>query len=231
MKKKYWAKKVKKEVIDEEKVEGDDDDRLKAKRRIKVTREDMDYICCNKSDGKGWHCKNKAKEGQVLCEHHLEQLKTYHYNYSSYKVCSNKAIKVKAEPKPEPEVVVCTTAAKTVVAPNKQKRKRARLTSTSPTDFYFYSGFGPTYSTWRKRRVGTEIKKEKEEIVDAPTNNAQASPSSTVHVAQDHVENSFKDDDHVVDDFYEGSDDDNISEEGKKRIRKPVKARSLKSLL
>ncbi|KAF5184958.1 Growth-regulating factor like [Thalictrum thalictroides] len=230
-KEKYWAKKVKKEMIEEEEeVNGndDDDDRVKTKKKIKTKREDMDYICCNKADGKGWHCKNEAKEGQLLCEHHLEQLKTYHYNYSSYKVCSKKSIKVK----PEPEVVVSTVAAKTVVAAANKKKKRARVSATSPTDFYFYSGFGPSYSTGRKRRAGIEIKKEEEgSIVDA-TNNTQASSSSVVHAAQDPVDDGLNNDDHVVDDFYEDTDDDDDKiEDGKKRIRKPIKARSLKSLL
>ncbi|KAF2315283.1 hypothetical protein GH714_038698 [Hevea brasiliensis] len=31
--------------------------------------------CCNKSDGKGWHCKNEPREGHSMCDHHL--LKSY----------------------------------------------------------------------------------------------------------------------------------------------------------
>ncbi|CAB4270050.1 unnamed protein product [Prunus armeniaca] len=36
------------------------------------------YACCQKNDGKGWHCKKRAKLGQSFCNHHLSLLRSNH---------------------------------------------------------------------------------------------------------------------------------------------------------
>ncbi|KAF9615310.1 hypothetical protein IFM89_022726 [Coptis chinensis] len=169
---------------------------------------------CNKTDGKGWYCKKEAKEGNPLCEHHLIQLKSY--NYSDYTHSRGKSSQVK------PPVGATTTA---TIAANK-RRNRGRVSSASPSEFYYYSGFGPSWSKKRSKK-GNEIKvKDVEmEAVDSDTN-AEASSSSMVHVANYHDYDS-DDDDQFEEDVCDDSDDDTVR---KKRVRKPIKERSLNSL-
>ncbi|PIA49260.1 hypothetical protein AQUCO_01300248v1 [Aquilegia coerulea] len=229
----YWAKKVKKEIIEVDNWPSlmVDVDKVKAKKKAKVKKE-PDYICCNKTDGKGWFCRNEAKEGEVLCEHHIEQLKNYQFNYTSACRKSTKA-KPEVSVKAKPEVTTATAAAaaaRTTTMASK-KRNRGKVSSPSPTDFYYYSGFGPKYSWGSRRRGGAgdkikEIKKEEEDVDD--TKRAQASSSPVVHVVDNH---DYEDYEEVFDDFDDDDDEDDEYNGDKKRVRRPVKARSLKSIL
>ncbi|KAL5727294.1 hypothetical protein ACHQM5_000507 [Ranunculus cassubicifolius] len=180
----------------------------RGRKKSEEVKREPGYIRCGKIDGKGWQCKNEAKQGEQLCEHHMIQLQSYQYkyNYSSRKSTQGKP-------------------SKTVVAANR-KRNKGRVSSTSPADFYFYAGFGPS---WRKKRRGDEnsdqLKLEDMEIVEDDIE--QVGSSSVVQ-----LNDAYCDDNH--DDFiYDFDSDDDEEEEtnGKKRIRKPIKARSLKSLL
>ncbi|KAF8380194.1 hypothetical protein HHK36_027676 [Tetracentron sinense] len=94
-------------------------------------------------------------------------------------------------------------------------RRRSRgKTPKSSSEYYYYSGFGPL---WGKKRNGERGEVKKREI-NENDGDAKINPSSSSHIILEH------DDD--LDD-----DDDSDTPPGRKRIRKPVKARSLKSLM
>ncbi|KAL4325170.1 hypothetical protein GQ457_11G001360 [Hibiscus cannabinus] len=114
--------------------------------------------------------------------------------------------------------------------PTGTRRGRARTSrrdSTSashPYEFYYYSGFGPSWG--KKRRGGYKVKgisrnhfepKEVENngsVITAQNNSALSSSSQI--------------DDNEEFDYV---DDEENGDSGKKRTRKPIKARSLKSLM
>ncbi|KAL6505243.1 hypothetical protein OROGR_025060 [Orobanche gracilis] len=93
------------------------------------------------------------------------------------------------------------------------RTKRAPATSTSsPYEFYYYSGFGPR---WGKKRGETNCK------------NSSSVKRNIEH--EDEIE-------HATGRYDEHEDEEDEEEEsrdivGKKRVRKPIKARSLKSLM
>ncbi|XVF22509.1 hypothetical protein REPUB_Repub12eG0178700 [Reevesia pubescens] len=122
------------------------------------------------------------------------------------------------------------------------RRGRARAamkgssSASNPYQFYYYSGFGPR---WGKRRGGGSDRatgeisknciieaKEVENNSSAITNQNNTTPSSSSQIDNneefDYVEYDEEDD------FEE---DDENGDSGKKRMRKPIKARSLKSLM
>ncbi|XP_065864215.1 uncharacterized protein [Euphorbia lathyris] len=115
-----------------------------------------------------------------------------------------------------------STAKKSVAAAAASSGRRGRAkaakkgksnSASNPYEFYYYSGFGPL---WGKRRGGEIMTKAPE--IDGITRNTTSS-------SVDHFEDL---------DFLDEDDDDEDSdngESGKKRMRKPVKARSLKSLM
>lgn len=51
---------------------------LSTKKRLKSVKQDVTGLGnpCNRSDGKGWHCPLRAKVGYLLCDHHLDRLRT-----------------------------------------------------------------------------------------------------------------------------------------------------------
>ncbi|MCO5590847.1 hypothetical protein L7F22_044822 [Adiantum nelumboides] len=51
---------------------------LANKKRLKSVKQDATGLGnpCNRSDGKGWHCPLRAKVGYLLCDHHLDRLRT-----------------------------------------------------------------------------------------------------------------------------------------------------------
>ncbi|KAI5061070.1 hypothetical protein GOP47_0023575 [Adiantum capillus-veneris] len=51
---------------------------LANKKRLKSVKQDVTGLGnpCNRSDGKGWHCPLRAKVGYLLCDHHLDRLRT-----------------------------------------------------------------------------------------------------------------------------------------------------------
>lgn len=94
--------------------------------------------------------------------------------------------------------------------------KLASTAAANPSEFYYYSGFGPL---WGKKRGGKELKNS-ETKKDAVSTTAESSSS--------YVDNGVI---HLVE-FEDDEDDYNEEdEEGTKRKRKPIKARSLKSLM
>ncbi|KAI9085595.1 hypothetical protein K1719_032438 [Acacia pycnantha] len=112
-----------------------------------------------------------------------------------------------------------------------QNAKKAPSGTRNPYEFYYYSGFGPL---WGKRRGGrnggsnnkNEVVKanggEDSTITEANGATIIRSPSTSSQIDTSGFD---YDDDEMEEDY------DNEEEGGKKRMRKPVKARSLKSLM
>ncbi|GMH00496.1 hypothetical protein Nepgr_002335 [Nepenthes gracilis] len=184
-------------------------------------------VLCNKTDGKGWQCQRAAREGGSLCEHHLAQLRFYHQNQSCFSYPADTASK-----KPE-------KASSTVPAVPK-KRGRPRKTAvppTNPNEFYYYSGFGPR---WGRKRGGSkdsekEIRSTANTDDDVDDNNANgnncAAGGSTHSLSSDIVMEDTEELDYIDDDDEENSGGPDDGEICRKRVRKPIKARSLKSLM
>lgn len=93
-----------------------------------------------------------------------------------------------------------------------RSKKRAAPSLSNPNEFYYYSGFGPW---WGKKRG--EVSKNMNEELNMPKNDLE-----------DDKEASSFEDDCLDEDEDEEEKNENI---GKKRGRKPIKARSLKSLM
>ncbi|KAL2236407.1 UNVERIFIED_CONTAM: hypothetical protein Sindi_0832400 [Sesamum indicum] len=100
--------------------------------------------------------------------------------------------------------------------------KRASASSSSnPHEFYYYSGFGPRWGRKRgeaSKKAGTDASKNIE--IESDLNSA--------------VLSRFQEDDdtdYVEDEEEENEDEDHGNSSRKKRARKPIKARSLKSLM
>ncbi|GMI66824.1 MATERNAL EFFECT EMBRYO ARREST 46, EMBRYO SAC DEVELOPMENT ARREST 8 [Hibiscus trionum] len=109
--------------------------------------------------------------------------------------------------------------------------KKGMAAVSNPDEFYYYSGFRPS----RGRRIrGGSSEMRKNIIVEGKdvennssavtTQNNNTTPSSS---SQFDTNEEFD----YVDDDDEDDDEENVDSGGKKRMRKPVKARSLKSLM
>lgn len=176
---------------------------------IKIEEEDefgldKEYktVYCLKTDGKGWQCRNEARHGHSLCDHHLSLLK-------SYSSSSSITHSVKKSDK-----------AMAFVAGSRRGRVRTSKkgsSSSNPYEFYYYSGFGPS---WGKRRGDKVIEEKRCELKgdESILVNDKTPSSSQI----DNEEFDFVDDD---------DEEEENGDSGKKRTRKPVKARSLKSLM
>ncbi|CAL0308583.1 unnamed protein product [Lupinus luteus] len=164
--------------------------------------------CCEGFDAKGWPCKNEPKDGQSFCRHHLS---------------SKKAV---------------AAAARRGARARAAKKSTPSSSSSNPYEFYYYSGFGPL---WGKQRGGNRNGgEERNNSNGAAEENSPMMESentiTTTTLSSDNTNGSVV----LMDNNKEGFDyvDDNDEEEddanddsGKKRMRKPVKARSLKSLM
>ncbi|BFG22025.1 hypothetical protein CerSpe_082990 [Prunus speciosa] len=169
------------------------------------------YACCQKNDGKGWHCKKRAKLGQSFCNHHLSLLRS---NHNTNIASNNKG------PREAVSKVLSAGA-------RRSRAKAKRGSSSNPYEFYYYSGFGPL---WGRKRGGDKEKEEPkidEDRVTTTTSTTPPTQSSSSQIDEKKFE-YVDDDDDDEDDF---DDDVRSGESGRKRMRKPVKARSLKSLM
>ncbi|KAK9103683.1 hypothetical protein Sjap_020937 [Stephania japonica] len=173
-----------------------------------------DYVFCNKADGKGWRCPKEAKQGHSLCDHHLAQLRSYHANNNTSH--GNTSTK---NPK-------SNTTRKANAARN--CRAKAKSSASSSSEFYYYSGFGPL---WGKKRTN--------ELSNSTSDNYSSKTVTNTHgdddlnqVLSSSTDNTNSPSDFIVDiDDLDYEDDYDDDDDGKKRFRKPIKARSLKSLL
>lgn len=115
-------------------------------------------------------------------------------------------------------------AAKKSVKPAVETQRRTRpkkdpaSSSSNPYEFYYYAGFGPR---WGKRRG--ETRKNSINGSSMPKNLGDAKVEDQQAPAASYIDFDF--------DEYEDEDEEENRDNGKKRMRKPIKARSLKSLL
>lgn len=197
--------KVDEMVVDDNENVFDSNEEIKVDNEFGLDNEYKPPACCIKTDGKGWHCRNEPKYGHNLCDHHLSLLKSY-----SNGTCSSVTHSIK---KPDKAVAFSRRG-------RARAAKKGSSSSSNPYEFYYYSGFGPSWGKRRGDRVIGEKKCEAEEAHEnTPPNDKTPSSSSQI----DNDEFDF------VDDEYD--EDDENGDSGKKRTRKPVKARSLKSLM
>ncbi|XP_039011979.1 uncharacterized protein LOC120141108 [Hibiscus syriacus] len=121
-------------------------------------------------------------------------------------------------------------------AGNRRGRSRASKkgsSSSNPYEFYYYSGFGPLWGRRRGGRSSSEMRKNiiiegKDIEIDSSAVTTQV--NNTTPSSSSQFDNNEEFD--IVDDVDdEEEDDENVDSGGKNRMRKPIKARSLKSLM
>ncbi|KAG8370826.1 hypothetical protein BUALT_Bualt13G0023800 [Buddleja alternifolia] len=166
-------------------------------------------ILCGKTDGKSWQCRREAAKGNSLCEHHLSQLRNYNNS-------SNHSINKKLE-----HFVGDQTHKKheKLVEPGggqRRPRPKKAPSSSNPHEFYYYSGFGPR---WGKKRG--EVSK----------NNVGSNVSRNLDNESNSLMLSQFDEEIDYDDEEDDDEDEENGEKRKKKARKPIKERSLKSLM
>ncbi|XP_074557851.1 uncharacterized protein LOC141813763 [Curcuma longa] len=173
---------------------------------------------CKKSDGRGWHCKRRAQQPHSLCSYHLAQLRSY----NASKVEVNKES-------------------------DAGRKKQADVSGGGAADdsdfYYYYSGFGPwrgkTRSSGSRSGIGVRrfaLEDNEDDHDEDREDNGIAFEAAAVTIA-----GGDEEEDSDVDDGGGGGDrgdnsSRNASNRGnyksyKKRGRKRMKARSLKSLL
>ncbi|KAM3284699.1 putative protein isoform X2 [Capsicum chacoense] len=178
---------------------------------------------CVKNDGKGWQCSREAKRGHNLCEHHFAQGKKHCSSNNSAQYSTTAVVAAGVNSNTE---IKQTAVAAAEITPSSRDRPH-RTKKSSSSEYYYYSGFGPL---WGKKRGPSTGKKNNTapplagaaEIYsshDSTTQGGQSSSPQMDNEAAEHVE-----------------DEDDDAEEVEnckliKRARKPIKARSLKSLM
>ncbi|KAH6766651.1 hypothetical protein C2S52_017634 [Perilla frutescens var. hirtella] len=166
-------------------------------------------ILCCKTDGKSWQCRREAAKGNSLCEHHLSMVKSYSSN-----VGSHHAAKKSVKPPPPPQ------EAAAVDAPRRARPKKAPA-SANPYEFYYYSGFGPR---WGKRRgEGRKNSSMPKNVGGDGDGSGEAEAEAVISNIEEFDYEEYEDEDE--------EDEEESRDNGRKRVRKPIKARSLKSLL
>ncbi|KAM3284690.1 hypothetical protein P3S67_023489 [Capsicum chacoense] len=176
---------------------------------------------CVKNDGKGWQCSREAKRGHNLCEHHFAQGKKHCSSNNSAQYSTTAAAAGGANSDTEIKQTVEVEAGPTPSSRGRPHRPK----KSSSFEYYYYSGFGPLWgkkrgpSTCRKNNTTAPAAAENNSSHDSTTHGGQSSSPQMDNVAVEHVE-----------------DEDDDAEEVEnckliKRSRKPIKARSLKSLM
>ncbi|URD78318.1 WRC [Musa troglodytarum] len=159
---------------------------------------------CKKSDGKGWHCKRPAQHPHSLCRYHLSQLRSYSCTHGNGKV---------AESAKEGPVGVAG------------RKKKTDIAGADSNFYYYYSGFGP----WRRKMRG-----------GSSDNGDQCDHhASDEDDGNEYSESGDGYDAAVAGDDQDSDDEDCFNDGGsegnkrscRKRGRRKMKARSLKSLL
>ncbi|KAI3975019.1 hypothetical protein MKX01_005130 [Papaver californicum] len=219
------ATKIKKRKRDNDD-DTDDYEEEKKKKRL---------VYCCKTDGKGWHCRSKAQMGNPLCKHHMIQMQHYsdHQRDNNYHQQKIQKLEKKTTRRGRPPNESRTNTVDTTI---RGRRNKGKLSGKKSSEFYYYSGFGPLWGKNKRGRPPNEVKKEQEEeeeeeeLEERQVIDDQTSPKMKIIVKEENVNDNgcmFVDDDFDDDD----SDEDCNGVNGKKRYRKPIKARSLASLL
>ncbi|KAF7153881.1 hypothetical protein RHSIM_Rhsim01G0164000 [Rhododendron simsii] len=176
-------------------------------------------ISCCKTVGKGLKCKMEAWKGHSLCQHHLPHQLTVYDSLSAHPSAAAKKLE------------------KPVTGPIRRRRGRPRKvqvppppppTVVNPYEFYYYSGFGPRWG--RKRGVSHIAKAERVEEEEKEINVRERVLHSSILVSSSEMDSDEFD---YVEDKKKEDEENNANAKKKKmrRGRKPIKARSLKSLM
>ncbi|MQL77488.1 hypothetical protein Taro_009866, partial [Colocasia esculenta] len=249
------TKKTKRKITSSHAAGAADDEKVKVEMQISPPAAAA-ASTCKKSDGKGWHCKRPAQHPHSLCEYHLNQVRSYYGNGvgTGHAVHHHQQALLKAQDaalvpdnkKKNKKKKTATTTGKKDSCSHGHKSSggtggRSRRKPESDF-FYYYSGFGP----WRgKRRCGggesdrgdraSSSNVDARDGDDEQRDAAEAAPrdglpTPTVH---DQAPDDLDDDDEDMDggDHVGGRDGGDDVAAGRRRARKPIKARSLKSLL
>ncbi|KAF3667098.1 putative pentatricopeptide repeat-containing protein-like [Capsicum annuum] len=163
----------------------------------------------------------EAKGGHNLCEHHFSQGKKHcssnkvQYSTTAAAAGSNSDTEVKQ-----------TVVAAAEITPSSHGRPH-RPKKSSSSEYYYYSGFGPL---WGKKRGPSTGKKKNTTPPAAAAAEIYSSHESTTHGEQS---SSPQMDNEGIEHVKDEDDDAEEVENCKliKRARKPIKARSLKSLM
>ncbi|PON68065.1 WRC domain containing protein [Parasponia andersonii] len=194
---------------------------------------------CQKNDGKGWQCKREAIEGYSFCEHHLSLLRSYNSTVSHY---DNNTLTITTTLKSAAAAAVEATPARRTRgrAAAAASKKGSTTSNNNPYEFYYYSGFGPLWGRKRGERAEIRAAAVAEADVAAATrensgggSSSHSTPPSSSNTTMTTTASRLIDNQEFdyVDDEDEDADIGSGADSGKKRMRKPVKARSLKSLM
>ncbi|KAK4745282.1 hypothetical protein SAY87_011594 [Trapa incisa] len=215
--------------------------------------------CCRKTNGKGWQCSREAKQGHYLCEYHYLKKSHQAADISIRKNNINMFSEGRFDSTSElPALAITAAASSSSIKKSRPSGRRGRppkkapLSKSSMTEamnsnqfYYYYSGFGPS---WGRRRAvkscsggGPTDHEEEDYRVDAmEEENSSGRSSGTLpplphHQMGGQVEVEIDYSTMAYDMDEEDEEEELINEEsgrgGRKRMRKPVKARSLKSLM
>lgn len=195
---------------------------------------DKVFARCQRTDGRSWQCKKEAKEGFLFCDHHLRRSSAGNNNVNSNgNILPSNFVGSKKD---------TAVQAKTLAGTRRGRPKAVKKgpNAASPYEFYYYSGFGPKWGRKRgkKGQVGEEEEEDEENEeannVEAAAENVAASASSSSvntdpQPSSPHNVDNGGQLDYMEDDF---DDEDGSDEEGGLgRMRRPVKARSLMSII
>ncbi|MCL7051283.1 hypothetical protein MKW94_022650, partial [Papaver nudicaule] len=210
-------------------------------------------VYCRSKDGKGWQCRSKAQMGNPFCKHHMIQRQRYldrqkeYYHQRKIRELKNKKTTSRRIGRP-PKGLSDTNTTTTV----RGKRNQEKLSAKKSSEFYYYSGFGPLWGGSTKRgRPSNEVKQQQEEenaaeeealtrqvIIDealihsrSPSRSPSSSPSrSPVKTVKEEEKDNDNDNGCMfVDDDFDTATDEDTNGGTKKRFRKRIKAKSLKS--
>lgn len=183
--------------------------------------------CCRKTNGKGWQCSREAKEGHYLCEHHLK----------SHQDTSNNIVSGGFESNELPASSIKKGGpGRRGRPPKKGPLSKSSEAKNSNQFYYYYSGFGPSWGRRRAVRSGNGGGPEDyrvDEMGEESSGRSSGTPPPLAQMGgQGEIDCAMVYD---MDDDEEEEEEEGINEEssrgGRKRTRKPVKARSLKSLM
>ncbi|KAK9910349.1 hypothetical protein M0R45_034315 [Rubus argutus] len=189
---------------------------------------DKGILRCQKNDGRSWQCKKEAKEGFLFCEHHIRR--SYNCNNN---VTSNGNI-------PSDSLLSKKTMAAPAKALSGTRRARPKAvrkgaSSANPYEYYYYSGFGPKWGRKRGKKDEEEEEEEETKIEAAAENDGTSSSTSTENIdpqpSPPHNVDNGDQLDYMEDDFEDEDEDGSGEEGGRRRMRRPVKARSLMSII
>lgn len=191
---------------------------------------DKGILRCQKNDGRSWQCKKEAKEGFLFCEHHIRRSYNCNNNVTSNgNIPSDSLLSKKASAAP-------AAPAKAISGTRRARPKAVRkgASSANPYEYYYYSGFGPKWG--RKRGKKDEEEEEEEAKIEAAAeNDGTSSSTSTENIdpqpSPPHNIDNGDQLDYMEDDFEDEDEDGSGEEGGRRRMRRPVKARSLMSII